>query len=1224
MSGKMDEVDIQEEVASGVLALFNDISDFIYNLINPAREGVASVPSATASSTYVPIKDVCKRMGFINNSSSVLRVKYKINDNTNIYLNIPTAFNLDSNGLVQLDNNRLFVEAFNEKHKQQISLIQYYRFDKTEKINCVVIHLIIKVGPDDATNRQNIYICFEYDKDGNIKKVDDSVCVYDNFNNYAGSKFAGVAPNLNSRSRRSNYQYLFSIQYDQMIKDANTSRATNTLPPVKKDAASQRSPAKTLGTIYDSLPVSTRMYSMYTHSVEGLGKIAEERYSLYDDDIKMLSTTETTNIPTMERQISKLINDKSDIKNDIKLAQAVNDLIDLAHDFEKIPDYNNYINTIYSHEDQSFKDELKKRLTGLLSLNNYNINIVKSHELQKSNIVELTNTLRANSIIFPDIPSEKYLSRMQVFAEFIADMMSNPPPRRSNYTESGKQVTIATFTKYYNESLDEADQISFNEHVMRIMTAGSGAGADSGINKYLNGKDKYPSILKKIGLDGCDTGDSDSIEVDETITDVYGIFNVNIKGNNNSTFDITISRSDTPLVPLLSWNVVGAFHITYDDVANYINEIDKDLTDKFNTRGDNKEINAKYKDIKFNESVKDNKLKRLLLQCLKTFCDKIYRTSMKDKHTKYEIAIAEGVTHVCTTDSYFYGDAILQYLAGKVDYIPTILRSGTEKGAGAECNDGTNTGRGFYTNPGVNSSTYIDRSYQAILKKTLGYASILQNLANECCVQVADTFISESDSGSVMNSDSDSDSDSSRKNDSISVSGSPRSTKAPMRDVFKLRNLLTSGINLFDTSSDNLGRFIDGNIHSYRLINFVDRFGLNYNDNYKKSTTDDYESKINELFHLEGAKVINSVNDYVVKLQQIMGLSTIKNVDDIKKGIIELPNLEYLLTMSTPSFCYENDDTLLLEPDKPTYKVVGSSKLPLTDSSEDDTSTSSMSQTTQIDLPSFTSVIFYLNELTINGANDHFKEMQKDQLVKEYKISNANNTITGPITLDLLYTLKSYTTDSGSLKEIDTKINEIINDFCSSCGLNCNDDNVATQMVAVASDLGARWAKISRAQSMTQAQREAYEAGYDDNTIGKYGGDDKDNLIVYNRFGINDRENKKDFGTSLNESAQMSAGIGVFPLDLGTSSGSDNDDTEMSDSAPRTSEQERLDLVRESGAFPLKRTKSTGSNGGRPTRKRTPSKIPRRTIRRRATRRGQKRTIRRQRRNKKGTQKRRK
>lgn len=46
--------------------------------------------------------------------------------------------------------------------------------------------------------------------------------------------------------------------------------------------------------------------------------------------------------------------------------------------------------------------------------------------------------------------------------------------------------------------------------------------------------------------------------------------------------------------------------------------------------------------------------------------------------------------------------------------------------------------------------------------------------------------------------------------------------------------------------------------------------------------------------------------------------------------------------------------------------------------------------------------------------------------------------------------------------------------------------------------------------------------------------------------------------------------------------------------------------------------------GGIPTRKRKSSKIPRRTIRRRAPRRTQKRTIRRQRRNKKGTQKRRK
>jgi len=126
-------MDIQGEVASGVLALFTQISVFINNLINfgagAANGDKNATPSSSASASKdaSPIADICKKtieILSITGGKYIYNVTYKINDNISFTLNIPTMFNLDANGLVQLDNNRILVDEFNEKNKDQISLIQ--------------------------------------------------------------------------------------------------------------------------------------------------------------------------------------------------------------------------------------------------------------------------------------------------------------------------------------------------------------------------------------------------------------------------------------------------------------------------------------------------------------------------------------------------------------------------------------------------------------------------------------------------------------------------------------------------------------------------------------------------------------------------------------------------------------------------------------------------------------------------------------------------------------------------------------------------------------------------------------------------------------------------------------------------------------------------------------------------------------------------------------------
>jgi hypothetical protein len=315
--------------------------------------------------------------------------------------------------------------------------------------------------------------------------------------------------------------------------------------------------------------------------------------------------------------------------------------------------------------------------------------------------------------------------------------------------------------------------------------------------------------------------------------------------------------------------------------------------------------------------------------------------------------------------------------------------------------------------------------------------------------------------------------------------------------------------------------------------------------------------------------------------------------------------------MSTPEFWYENDDTLLLEPDKSVRE-----ETPLFSDSNDqikadmdvDHSDTTNGPANTKKQPTFKSVEFDSDTLLIiYDVNDSFKDRQKFQLSKQYKIDNIDNmnNITGPITLDLLYTLKKYTTNPKIVDDIDNKIDEIINEFRSSCnivGVATRGDNKMSKWRENTSSKGL---DIAGASEIMAKMRETAK------------------LIPYAPTYLLNPDGSEDKPAGSVMAGQMH-----------TPTGSDNDDAEMSDTSPRISDEERLDKerlekarlekAREQGAVQIKRTRSTDSKGGRSTRKRKPSKIPHRTIRRRASKRGQKRTIRRRQRNKKGTQKRRK
>jgi hypothetical protein len=597
----------------------------------------------------------------------------------------------------------------------------------------------------------------------------------------------------------------------------------------------------------------------------------------------------------------------------------------------------------------------------------------------------LEKHLRNENLNFPDIPTERYVSRDYVFAMFVIDMMNTKNERevRRNYSESGKQVTIETFQKYYN-SLDDSEKDSFDIYVVKIM--GSQAINEATANRPSH----YPSIPKKIDLDGCSTGPvvNDADVVDATITNVYGYLNVRLTGNNKTGFTVIISENANPSNEILKLKPPKGFKITYDNVANFIHT---QFGQNVPIRGTLTETNITDKEgpgknLTFGPTVADKKLKILASMCLKTFCDKLYRTE-------------SGVTHICTTDSYVCADPMIEYFAGNADSIPTIMRSGDERSTDEEydelpqdgCELGSMgiSGRGFYIQPGVNSSSYIDTNYAQILKKTLGYACFLQHLFNvsEC---------------------------------NLAAPGSP--SNGERSNPIKMKNIFFEPCDgsLFSTADNTLGSLVQP-IPSYRLINFVERLLANSPDSPTKLNTDSYETIIQYLFTLEYYKMVAQVKKYITTLKTIMALHLSK-AQDIKASTIQLPDLEELLNMSTPAFCDENDDSLIAHKDRPLVEVSS----PYWQISTREVGAEKMDTIPDED-PTFNDVIFSSKGIQITGINDVFRKMVDNQIVKEYTLSNA--TIRGPITLGLLCILKKLNKNQHVTNKINAEIANIITNF---------------------------------------------------------------------------------------------------------------------------------------------------------------------------------------------------
>lgn len=1148
------------------------------------------------------------------------------NDNKLLKLHLPKTLELFSQegivGLVALSNNeKIYVPDFNTDNETKISMTQYYRVAGPDN-NCIIIHLTATTMLTTTDNllkklRCERYICVDYDGSNNIIIPDENLNqnIFKNWSNLNTPKYNGVVPDPTQRSTKAAYRYLFtSTKYQNdvnncILENRQCRQPTAVTQPIIP--ASVRSPAQAM---IKGIGITSTMYDMMEHGVNGLGEAAEKRYGDDNTDLNSLNTDET--IQSIYEQIKPQLDSKNinhdELKSLIKTTCAINDFTDIAHDVKMLQHLDEYINLVFPINSKEYNN-LKEKLNGLLT-ERKNIDVPKSHEIQKKNIKELETYLREKAkIIIPNIPTEKYESRYEMYVQLIVDLMQGV--ERSNYSESGKQITIRTFKDFYTK-LDKDNQILFCQDVQnrindlnnRDVSSDKNASAGSGkstsaatdeekitsvLNKYST-MPNYPSIPKDCGLDGCETGETynGDIGCDYTIQNIYGVYDFKINGSNKTTWNITITRNgDKTNTKLLTWNnIPGNFHIILDDVIWYVNN-----------KIEGKTIGTEeipYRSSKYVESKHESQYEKIVLNTtnvhektllvfsLKTAMDKLYRIS------------GAKLTEIGTIDSYVWGDVYIQYLLGYIKNLLMIYRvsdatSDVVQGVG-DCVVETDAlgGRGLVVYPMV-KNVYTNDEVILLMKKTLVYANWIQKLNEMTSVPLPSAPASPGSQGYGA-----------------------RSEFVPglLTDVFNLKELRLSSGQIFNDTQSTLASLIPVDIHmSNRLLNFVERLGLN--SEIKFNSGDEYEKTMVNLFNIEREEVIKRVNKYIPKLRAIIHMKlTTTNKSNIRKAIVELPDLEDLLCMSSPSFYIGNEDTLIdmkqsyLDKNFNINHIASSIRLDL-----------GFSVSNKQNL--FSGVEFLDNgniNITYDTSNTLMTTMVNEQADTAYKrISNNPQVITGPITLELLYKLKRYAPGSEISDKINEKINEIIEAFKSTF-LGVQPDADTAYSSSDDKEMGAT-------SYVSIAETDAYARGYNDGSNGespaKSGNTSKDIVDSYNK-GYNYGAKKRAQTILQNkEAVSDAAAIAMSKYMAGKAVAEAAAATEMQ--RQQSAEMAVRETQRQQDASRGKNIGTKrGARGGSCKRKRT--KMPRRTIRRRAPRRGQKRTIRRQRRNKKSTQKRRK
>lgn len=561
-----------------------------------------------------------------------------------------------------------------------------------------------------------------------------------------------------SRNATKHVNYIFDSVYGKMLKEhidiclraQEPGSPIGRNPPSSGQAQSAFSPLKQAMGEMDKLSIENILFNISNHTVEGLQKIANDRFnnnSAIPRPGINLDDNENNKPTSLKKQFELSLQEKA-VAGQPRLYEQkncwrmINDTVDRAHDFIKVYDSTLEYNKSQLPECNGFFDSLNN-----LAPPNGNINVPNSHSIQETNIVNLHTDLSNNFFILPALPKDVFVSRRFIYADFVEFLFkvnntSELATSRSHYAESGKQVTIDTLSSYLRDLKKDSNEEGLFLRDVSLLTNNKLSTINeitqliTQLIKKIGMDGDYPTIPKNCyqRMDGCTTGPKAGSELtpeNATIEGIFGLFDIElnkVECDKDTTIKntLTVRSNKTETKDILYRTEING-EITLDNVVASIESIDSTQPYPFRGSGDNVKVyKGRFED---KAKTKNNlQLRVLIFMALKTFCDKLYRLSIhKDDGSRK-------LTHIYTIDSYVYGDPYLQYLLGEVEYCPAVLRSASgivhdemeDLEMNRMCENGGKT-KGFWFRPSMGIDQSEDGFLQKLYHRFMVYYYMLNN-----------------------------------------------------------------------------------------------------------------------------------------------------------------------------------------------------------------------------------------------------------------------------------------------------------------------------------------------------------------------------------------------------------------------------------------------------------------------------------------------------------------
>ena len=896
MGDEQDEMNISIETGSNpneIIVYFqkqNDsyTLDFEKNESNTLFQIPIEFPETVINTTTREIKNEPLTLTMLEKND----INFNILNNCLSYSNTLGSYDVEATVYIHIPN--LFTVRFQISNSKELDFIAYVSYIvsnnegrwqiDTLNLNEKRFTTVTNNGADQIQNPHELLIIQSRDDDS-LYPVDESI------------------GRLSKRHRPSHVNFTFDSVYETMLKKHINSIEKALKNPGSPEPQSKKgsqtepqsafSPLKQAMGKMKNLSIENILFNISNHTVEGLQKIANDRF----DNNSVIPVTlmnldgDENNKPT---SLKKQLESPSQVKaaggalyKQKNCWRMINDTVDRAHDFIKV-----YDSTLkYNKEQLPECGRFFGSLNGLAPFNG-NINVPNSHSIQETNIVGLHANLNENNFIIPALPKDVFVSRRFIYADFVEFLFkvsidSNLITSRNHYAESGKQVTIDTLLSYLRDLKKDSNEEGLFLRDVSLLTNNELSTIDEIIQlidrmkKDKNMDGDYPTIPKNCyqRMDGCTTGpkaDSELTPGNATIEGIFGLFDIEL-----NKVECNKDKKDTPIKNTLTVT-------TSDKTILYQTEIDGEITLDKVVASIQEVAPVGQKDYPFRGAVQDEgykgsfkgeannpQLRVLIFMALKTFCDKLYRLSMPSSEKVT-------LTHIYTIDSYVYGDPYLQYLLGEVEYCPAVLRSASgivnedvldENGNVTKnliCENGGKT-KGFWFRPSMG----IGQSGKGFLEKLY---------------------------------------------------------HRYMSYYFMLNNALKQpGIGLYTTQFFKVNTTLNKPaIQSHRLNNFIERI-LYFYGTYKRlknnpidnissdnisSSKLSYDDIMGHLAYLEICKVLKDIRHYLGRTTAFINFiissefdqTSLKEIEEVQKFLISVPDLENTLQLSIPNLYIENQD----------------------------------------------------------------------------------------------------------------------------------------------------------------------------------------------------------------------------------------------------------------------------------------------------------------------------